>query len=344
MRVIKKDSKKLVNYTTNNKRFIELNSESDVGEYCVNIGLLEKPKLISSISNGYANNVWKIDSDKGVFFVKQILPHLKRNPDVKKQKGAFDREVLGNKTIAKILPGAVPYLVWADKHSQICITKSFANDKAVSMDTANPLGEEYSTAVERVVELIFQIQSKIKACQSDMLELLQNNEFLCHQYSCLLLQLPFPTESFADRTNEVVNYLYQTPQTIVLFDVSPKNVLVYENQVAFCDTETTCIGSAVFDVGYFLGNVLFDNLTKKSLQNGLDIVSTIIERAVSPRFSRKSIPSTYLLDIIAATLLYRKQGEVRYNKTVVECGDQNVVLSEAVHLAQQISERKIKLL
>lgn len=217
----------------------------------------ETPRF-SVLAGGVSNRtvlVERANGDKWV--IKQALTHLRTQADWSSSPARIHREALGIRWLSQLTPpGTIPALVFDDRAENIlamrAVPEPHENYKDQLMD-----GVIVQAYVRQFGELLAHIhhnsylrRDKIEPIFRDrsFFESLRIDPYYRTTAQQVLSAAPFLNALIADTTAHAL--------CLVHGDYSPKNILIYEEQLVLLDHEVIHWGDPAFDVGFALTHLL----------------------------------------------------------------------------------------
>lgn len=231
----------------------------------VRLGLIgpgERPQA-TPLAGGVSSDIWKVDLRSGPVCVKRALAKLKVAQDWRAPVGRSRYEIRWFRTVARIIPEAVPAIVAADEEAGVFamsyldpahhpLWKGQLLDGHVDVGTAEEVGRRLavihaSTAHDQSISGLFPTD----AIFHDI------------RLSPYLEAAAARHPDRAEALDRIVQTTATTRRALVHGDVSPKNILVGPRGPIFLDAECAWFGDPAFDLGFCLNHLLLKCLVRR---------------------------------------------------------------------------------
>lgn len=221
------------------------------------IGADEQP-IVRVLEGGVSNRtVWVQRTTGETWVIKQALPKLRVEADWFSDPSRIHREALGIRWLATFTPpGTIPDLVFEDEKQHImamtAVPQPHANWKDMLLR-----GELQTDHVEQFARIIARIHLE-SVQQRDIVEPVFRDRTFFETlrvepyYSYTATQQP-QSATFYDA---LITDTRQNIHTLVHGDYSPKNILVYKDQLVLLDHEVIHFGDPAFDIGFSTTHLL----------------------------------------------------------------------------------------
>ncbi len=200
------------------------------------------------LTGGVSSDIWKVDLPPGPVAVKRALAKLKVAQDWRAPVGRSRYEIRWFRTVARIIPEAVPRIVAADEEAGVFamsyldpaghpLWKRQLFDGHVEVGTAEEVG--------RCLALIHSATARDKSIPG-----LFPTDAIFHdiRLSPYLEAAAAKHPDRADALHRIVETTVTTRRALVHGDVSPKNILVGPSGPIFLDAECAWFGDPAFDL------------------------------------------------------------------------------------------------
>ena len=237
----------------------------------VRLGLIrpgERPPAVP-LTGGVSSDIWKVDLPSGPICVKRALAKLKVAQDWRAPVGRSRYEIRWFRTVARILPEAVPAIVAADEEAGVFamsyldpahhpLWKRQLLDGHVEIGTAEEVGRclaaiHAATARDRSIPGLFPTDAIFHHIR------------LAPYLEAAATRHPDRTEAL----HRIVQTTATTKRALVHGDVSPKNILVGPSGPIFLDAECAWFGDPAFDLGFCLNHLLLKCLVRREAASQL---------------------------------------------------------------------------
>ena len=241
-----------------------MTSADTLHEDLVRLGLIrpgEQPPA-TPLAGGVSSDIWKVDLPAGPVCVKRALAKLKVAQDWRAPVERSRYEIRWFRTVARILPEAVPALVAADEEAGVFamayldpaqhpLWKRQLLDGLVQVSTAMEVGSRLArihagTAADPAIPGLFP------------------TDRIFHEIR-LAPYLEAAAARHPDRAEALLRIVATTASTkraLVHGDVSPKNILVGPKGPIFLDAECAWFGDPAFDLAFCLNHLLLKCLVR----------------------------------------------------------------------------------
>jgi len=230
---------------------------------------------IAEQTGGFANLVYKIETERGGFYLKQRPPFIKSRPEIPRVPEEVRDEIRAYEIFGAILPeGSLPQLVHVDYDQSLFVTTEVQRgDTLLSHKlAASDYSIESGATLARLIACIHgeTLNSGIAVREGE-----REQMFYDRQYQWLVKDLPYTEEGAHSKAVEVVERLAASPKSLIWGDLSPKNIILGRAAIGVVDLETVHQGDPAFDLGYLMGHILLEGI-KTGRQDGADaLVRTI---------------------------------------------------------------------
>lgn len=217
---------------------------------------------LEPLTGGVSSDIWKIETTSGPICVKRALSQLKTRQAwfAPTDRNAFEAEWI--RTVANIVPAAVPELVFEDRDAGLFgmmymtpethpVWKELLRDGTISADTAGKIGAIVGT---------------IHAATADDPEIAgrfaTDETFHALRIEPYLLRTAAAHPDIAARLKQLAATTAATRRVLVHGDVSPKNILVGPLSPVLLDAECAWFGDPAFDLAFCLNHLLLKCIWK----------------------------------------------------------------------------------
>ncbi len=230
----------------------------------VRLGLIrpgEQPPA-TPLAGGVSSDIWKVDLPTGPIAVKRALAKLKVAQDWRAPVERSRYEIRWFRTVARILPDAVPALVAADEEAGVFamayldpaqhpLWKRQLLDGVVQVSTATEVGSRLArihsgTARDPAIPAQFPTDRIFHEIR------------LAPYLEAAAARHP----DCAEALHRIVATTASTRRALAHGDVSPKNILVGPKGPVFLDAECAWFGDPAFDLAFCLNHLLLKCLVR----------------------------------------------------------------------------------
>lgn len=293
------------------------------------LGLRIKDFDIDVIETGMMNFVFRVRTDKGIFFLKQALSKVKADRTlgsalqmISSQRLEYEKNCIAE--ISAILPDGIeiPTVHYYDPLNHILILSDVAGDGAKLLETVLLEGVfEVSTAsaVGRFLGIMHRrtwgVQRNIRGYHRND----RNNwvRFLAMRTKDISGARINPEIQEALENLYNHTHLQHSHDVLIWMDCCPKNVVVREDRkIGIVDFElASWVGDPAYDLGFFIGHFLIhamqNNMPATSLQSIAGSIQAYCNEIEGMAFQAGMM--TRVLKFAAATIIYRVAGASRLN-------------------------------
>lgn len=230
---------------------------SDIMAVLRRAGLLEigAPPAMQPLSGGVSSDIWRVDIDGRRYCVKRALARLKVAADWRAPVERNDYEAAYLAVVDRLVPGAVPRLLYADRVALALVTPYLAPE-AFPLWKDQLLAGRIDLEVARLVgERLGRIHGRTagdpeiaRSFQSDAI-------FQAIRLEPYLLATAEAQPMVAGPLRALSRRTAATKRALVHGDVSPKNILVGKLGPILLDAECAWYGDPAFDVAFVLNHL-----------------------------------------------------------------------------------------
>ena len=222
------------------------------------MGLLqpgESPR-VSPLTGGVSSDIVRVDLARGPVCIKRALPKLKVEADWQAPVERSGYELLWMKTVAQIVPAAVPAVLGEDAEGGMFamqflpgedypVWKSQLRDGAIDPEVAAEVGRRLGAAHAAPAGRLY----LAKAFATDHI-------FFPIRLEPYLRATAARHPECAGRLESLARVTAATKKALVHGDVSPKNILIGPHGPVFLDAECAWYGDPAFDLAFCLNHLL----------------------------------------------------------------------------------------
>ena len=241
-------------YLTVNDMIIDIEDPQSLSNYLNEKNLLGSSELpeIKVLSGGVSNKTMLVKHPSGESWViKQALPQLRVEAEWFSDPRRIHLEALGLRHVSKFIPPhSVPEFVFEDFDQHILIMKAVPEPHS-NWKTMLLNGNVKQTHIQFFATLLAQIHSRSFALSELMKKVFHDYYFFeslrlspYYEYTANQVQLA------AEFLQKLCDETRQIRICVVHGDYSPKNMLVYNDQLVLLDYEVIHFGDPAFDVGF----------------------------------------------------------------------------------------------
>jgi aminoglycoside phosphotransferase (APT) family kinase protein len=216
----------------------------------------DQPISLAPMSGGVSSDIWRVDAPPATFCVKRALARLKVAADWQAPVSRNRYEVRWFRTVAAIVPGAVPEILGDDEFAgafamtflppeRYPVWKALLRDGSAEPATAGAVGDvlgriHAATAGQPAVAAAFATDAVFHAIR---LEPYLEATARAHP-------------DLAPRLDALVARTASTRLALVHGDFSPKNLLIGPDGPVILDAECAWFGDPAFDLAFVLNHLL----------------------------------------------------------------------------------------
>lgn len=236
---------------------------------------------ITPITGGVSSDVWRVVDDGRDFVVKRSVPKLRVKADWFSDPARLRYEFLYLKTVAGIVPDAVPRLLSSDADASFLamefLGEGFSNWKSLLL-----AGEIQPAHARRAGEILGRIHAattnnpEVKR-DFDTMEFFTQLRIDAYLRATAEKQEPIVAAAIRAEADR----LSQHHECLVHGDFSPKNMLVSKDRFVVLDCETACFGDPAFDLSFVLNHLFLKALYHSAQQP--EVLAKLDESASSLR-------------------------------------------------------------
>jgi 5-methylthioribose kinase len=293
------------------------------------LGLRIENYEIDAIETGRMNFVFRVRTDKGIFFLKQALSKAKAGSalgtelhSISSQRLEYEKKCIAE--ISAILPDGtkIPTVHHYDPASHILILSDVSGNGGKLLEsvlleglfdvsTASAVGQFLGVMHRRT----WGVQNYIRGCHRND----RNNwvRFLNMRTKGI------SGERISPEILKALEHLYKqshrhhSHDVLIWMDCCPKNVIVRnDRKIGVLDFEiASWIGDPAYDLGFFIGHYLIHAMQKNAPVKALQAIAGSIQayRNEDDGMIFRGGMMTRVLKFAAATILYRMAGASRLN-------------------------------
>jgi tRNA A-37 threonylcarbamoyl transferase component Bud32 len=223
--------------------------------YLMNRGI--EVSSVQRLEGGVSNRVVLVRPESGrPFVMKQALPKLRVQVDWFCTPARIEREALGLKYLAELVPGNVPELLFEDSEHYLlameAVPEPHRNWKSMLM-----AGELFPEHVMSFGRLLGTIHVNSARRSAELLPIFEDRSI----YETLRIEPYYRytasrVPAAADFLNALIEDTYATQAALVHGDYSPKNILIHQDRLILLDCEVVHFGDPCFDVGFSMAHLL----------------------------------------------------------------------------------------
>jgi 5-methylthioribose kinase len=237
---------------------IDIEEPSQLRAYLVRRGFVASGEevTVENLRGGVSNRTVYVRTARGEFVLKQALQKLRVAVDWFSDPKRIHREAMGLNTIAELVPGSTPELVFEDEPQNLlamrAVPSPHQNWKSVLLSEGPGADHvrQFAELLAAIHRRAFEQRDRLKPLFADrsFFESLRIEPY--YQYAAA--QVP-AAASFID---ELVRATRATSVTLVHGDYSPKNILIHGGELILLDHEVIHWGDPGFDIGFSMAHLL----------------------------------------------------------------------------------------
>lgn len=237
---------------------MNIEAHTQLRHYLVSNGHLEPDDCpeFETLTGGVSNRtVWVRRENRADWVIKQALAKLRVQVDWFSAPERIQREAAGLRWLGRIIPGHVPEFLFTDEsHHLLCMSavpQPHQNWKELLLGGQTKL--DYARQFGRILA---DIHNGVNAFPELKTEFADRKFFeelrLEPYYQYTATQVPAASQFL----EELIAHTGRQKLALAHGDYSPKNVLVYRDQMIILDFEVIHLGDPAFDLGFSLTHLL----------------------------------------------------------------------------------------
>jgi len=261
-----------------------------VYEYCGTSLVREKIGVVQNVTRvqlGLANHVFRVVTDRDKYIVKHRGNRVRVRPDLPRDPSAIRDEYAAMRLVGKLLPdGATPTVVHYDFDSAIIITPMLFGGRGSVLQNMFLKSDFRSGIAASLGTMIGQLHAATNASSYFVRESEREDKFRRQQYNWLVRDVSYPKTWLRVECHKAVDLAEKVAsRSIIWGDLTPKNILVDSGRVALVDAEAVHRGAGVFDVGWFVGQVLLQGVVLEQERIAIEFIRTWVESYQTARMT-----------------------------------------------------------
>jgi len=211
---------------------------------------------LSRLTGGVSSDIWKVDTTRHSYCVKQALDRLKVEAEWRAPVERNRFEVRWNEIANRIVPGSAPRVRYCDDERMFFVMDYLDPERY-------PLWKDLlrdGRADPRDAANVGRILGRIHAAAAGDAEIAalfpRTDIFHAIRLEPYLLATAAGHPDLAPRLEKLCRVTADTRLTLIHGDVSPKNILIGPDGPVFLDAECACIGDPAFDLAFCLNHLL----------------------------------------------------------------------------------------
>ncbi len=272
-------------------------------------------------SGGLVHSVFKVTNTKGKeYYLKVRGSHFTGVPTIESDPHDIVYEGQALQVCSQLAPTIFPHVVAEDDNAGMLLMTSIMQiddvllqrltQNQVTRENMHMIGETLSYVYAKLSQVTVEIRNGGQYYDNNLLYRLgmQDNEVL----------------------SSVIDELSQQKRSLILGDLSPKNLGIHNGTLRICDLDTAHYGNSVFDIGFFVGHIYLHGIVQKYQSD--QYVQAFLKGYQWEDASRKSL---LLKRIALGTLLYRLNNEVIPYQLQITNSDRKKAISQVRDLLAQ---------
>lgn len=253
-----------------------------------------------NVSGGLIHRVIKLETDSQQdFYLKVRSPEISQVEGIRVEKEDIYFEYSALQFFSEKLPGLFPTPLACDSKEGFLLMKdALPGGITLQKFLENAHLDDFVSMAGILGKALGNIH-KVSNAGKGLISFNKNNDFaeiLRFRYEYLHLR----------RLDTVIRKIEKNSDSVLLGGLSPKNILVTKEKVAFVDLETACLGHLLFDYSFGIAHILLHALSRGELD-------LAIYKAYETGYLKNaaSIPlEGDIVTLIFGTILYRIKNEV----------------------------------
>lgn len=224
----------------------------------VTLGLATKADILSvrPLTGGVASDIGVVQTTRGAFCVKFALDRLRVAQDWRVPISRNRAEYEWLRFVESVVPGAVPHLFGRDDAAGGFAMELIDGPDVVLWKSALLTGRSLRQEAALVGDRLGRIHRAGAAAGFDRAGFDNRDLFRAIRIEPYLSFTATRHPDIADQLNRLTNSLYQSEQTLIHGDVSPKNILIRPAGPVFLDAECATMGDPAFDLAFCINHLV----------------------------------------------------------------------------------------
>lgn len=228
-------------------------------------------------TGGFANYVFKIGTENGKFFLKHRAPFIKAKPELLKPRERLLHEIDAIKLLYNILPfGTCPLLVYEDPDNFTFVTESLFRGKGRYLEEYLKEGFYPVDIALEIGKLVGLLHTKTYNSELSIREPSEELRFYEQQCDILLSSVSYPSAIARTVCIEELNKVKSRGKSIVIGDLSPKNIAISGGNVALFDFDAVHMGNPATDLAYFFGHIFLSGFINGRVTEAREFIHNFI--------------------------------------------------------------------
>lgn len=261
---------------------------------------------VSVVSESFANYVYMIVTTEGTYYLKFRPSYFKSRPEISKSQKGIEYELIAIKALSGILgTQVVPTVLFYDPANFIFITSALFGGEGFTYSELLRQGIPF-TGIQTLAQKIAQLHSATFGQPLEIRESEVSAKYYQEQYKWLVRNVPYSSKNSKLAADKVLSDLETREKATIFGDLSPKNIIIAQQNAGFCDLETVASGDPEFDIGYLIGHILLHHTKNDSLHEGVHTANLIVDAYLTSITNQRFNPSIEAIMTFAGTsMLYR---------------------------------------
>jgi len=224
----------------------------------VRMGLLERgePARFRQLRGGVSSDIWRVDAAGAAMCVKRALPRLRVAAEWRAPLERNAYEVAWMRTVAGILPDAVPAILGEDRASGSFAMRYLDPARYPVWKEQLRLGQTPAAVARRVGERVGHIHAATAGDPQTAQRFATDAIFHALRLEPYLLATARAHPDRAGALEALAERTAAARHALVHGDVSPKNILMGPKGPVFLDAECAWYGDPAFDAAFCLNHLL----------------------------------------------------------------------------------------
>ena len=230
---------------------------SDIMAVLRRAGLLElgAPPAMQPLTGGVSSDIWRVDIEGKRYCVKRALARLKVSADWRAPIERNNCEAAYLAVVDRLVPGAVPRLVYADRTASALVTR-YLDPASYKLWKTELMGGRIDRDVAKAVgERLGRIHQKTAGDPAIAAQFKSDAIFHAIRLEPYLLATAEAQPMVASSLRALARRTASTRRVLVHGDVSPKNILVGALGPILLDAECAWYGDPAFDPAFVLNHL-----------------------------------------------------------------------------------------
>ena len=278
-------------------------------------------RKIVPASGGLVHSVFKVTNmENREYYLKVRGNHFTGIPTIESVPHDIIYEGQALRACSRLAPTVFPHVIAEDDDTGMLLMTSVmqTDDVLLHLLTINKVTRKHMQMIGKTLSFVHNKLSQVT------IEIRNDGQYYDNN---LLYRLGMQNNEILD---SVIDELSQQKRSLILGDLSPKNLGIHNDALRICDLDTAHYGNNIFDIGFFIGHIYLHGIVQK-------YQSDQYVQAFLKGYQWKDTPQESLLlkRIALGTLLYRLDNEVIPYQLQITNSDRQKAISRVRELLMQ---------